>query len=85
MPPVARLTDTSSHGGEIVTASATVTVNGLGVARLGDTLRCPLHGDQPLVEASATVSADGLGVVRVGDKAYCEAIIETGSPNVSAD
>ena len=84
--PVARLNDPSDHGGHIITASSDVFVNGIGIARLGDSHSCPIagHGVTPLVTSSSTVFADTKGVVRVGDKTGCGATISAGSPNVNA-
>lgn len=84
MPAVARLGDTSSHGGAIVTASENVLVNGMGVARVGDTLSCPIHGPQPIVEGLLTMLVNGVPVARVGDAAACGAVIASGSENVTA-
>ena len=84
MPQIARLGDTSSHGGAIITSSQNVNANGQGVARQADTLLCPFHGPQSLVGCSGTVKANGRGVVRVGDAAACGATIVSGSPNVFA-
>lgn len=82
--PLIRLGDTSDHGGEIITASPTVLVDSLAVARLGDILDCPLHGPSPIITASATVSADGIFVARAGDTTDCGATLLVGSPDVSA-
>lgn len=86
MPVVARLGDTSDHGGEIITAGSTVKANGILVARLGDQHSCPIpgHGVTPLVSASASVKSDGARLARVGDRAGCGATINSGSPNVKA-
>ncbi len=84
MAKVARLGDTASHGGEIATASPDVTANGIGVARVGDSYDCPIHGANPIVTGSATVKANGRLVARVGDATACGAVITSGSPNVDA-
>jgi uncharacterized Zn-binding protein involved in type VI secretion len=38
---VARLGDKTSHGGEIITATATIKVHGIAVALEGDMTHCP--------------------------------------------
>ncbi|MFL9904223.1 PAAR domain-containing protein [Paraburkholderia fungorum] len=85
MPAVARLGDTSSHGGTIVSASSNLIVNGQGAARAGDLHSCPIpgHGTTPL-SSSSTSTNGGKSLVRVGDTAGCGAVITSGSPNVSA-
>ncbi len=81
MPNVARLTDSISHGGNIITASPDTILNDLPVARLTDLVNCAIHGINPIVTASSTVSVNGLGVARLGDSTACGAVIVTASPN----
>jgi uncharacterized Zn-binding protein involved in type VI secretion len=83
MPAVARLGDPGSHGGAIATASPSVLVNGIGVARNGDIYACPIHGPNPLISGRAE-TANGQPIVCVGDLANCGAAITGGSPNVFA-
>jgi uncharacterized Zn-binding protein involved in type VI secretion len=80
MPRVARITDTGSHGGQIVTGSDTVTADGLKVARVGDMYACPIHGMNPIIEGSGAYTADGKKVARIGDATQCGAVITSGSP-----
>lgn len=44
MPAIAHLGDTTTHFGTVVTASADVTAEGRGVARIGDWVYCPKRG-----------------------------------------
>jgi uncharacterized Zn-binding protein involved in type VI secretion len=82
MAGVARLGDQHSgvcdHGlkccphsvvGEIASASGDVKANGIGVARLGDSVthNCPHCGTGVISSASGTVKANGIGVARLGD------------------
>lgn len=84
MPPVARLGDTGSHGGEIISASPNVTADGIEVARVGDIYACPIHGSNPIVTGSATVFANASNVARLGDLTECGAAITSASPDVFA-
>jgi len=81
---VARIGDAISHGGVIITGSSNVMVNGLGVARLGDSVNCAIHGLRVISTASAITHANGLGVAREGDFVTCGAVIVTGSSNVQS-
>ncbi|MFM0141727.1 PAAR domain-containing protein [Paraburkholderia sp. RL18-085-BIA-A] len=85
MPAVARLGDTSSHGGTVISASGNLAADGKGVARAGDQHSCPIagHGVTPL-SSSSTRTNGGKSIVRVGDTAGCGAVINSGSPTVSA-
>lgn len=82
--PQARLGDTSSHGGTVITGSITTIVNGRPVARMGDLHVCPIpgHGVTPIVSGSLDTATDGRPNARVGDTAGCGAVIVTGSLNV---
>lgn len=77
--PLARLNDLVTgicsahpHGpipavGYIASASATVTAEGLPVARLGDTVITACGHSGLIASGSATVTAEGAPVARVGD------------------
>ena len=84
MPPVARMTDTTAHGGMIVKGEPTVLVGNLPVARVSDMHTCPMvtgvvpHVGGPILPpGSPTVLAGFLPVARMGDQATC-----TGPPDV---
>lgn len=82
--PQARLGDTSSHGGTVITGSVTTIVNGRPVARMGDMHVCPIpgHGVTPIVSGSLDTATDGRPNARMGDMAGCGAVIVTGILNV---
>lgn len=84
MPKQARLGDSSSHGGLIISGSPDTLVNGRAAARLGDMHVCPIlgHGVTPIVTGSATVKVNQRPAARVGDVAACGALIVTGSDDV---
>lgn len=84
---VARLGDTSDHGGTLITASEDTFANGIGVARHGDLHDCPIDGHGVTAMSSdSTVIVNGRPVVRVGlDQAGCGAVISSGSPDAYAD
>jgi uncharacterized Zn-binding protein involved in type VI secretion len=82
MPQLARLGDTSSHGGSIISASPDTTANGIGIARDGDQHSCPLEGHGvTALSSDSSVKVNGRSVIRVGDSAGCGATITSGSPN----
>jgi len=85
MANIARLGDTSSHGGHIISASDNATADNIGIARTGDQHSCPIdgHGTTSLI-GTGRATADGRQVVRVGDRAGCGAVITSGSPNVTS-
>lgn len=78
---VARVGDPCTHGAVIQTGSPTRTVNGKAVARVGDTVNCPLHGQNPITGPATTVQLEGKSVARVGSTAQCGAVVTQGSPD----
>jgi uncharacterized Zn-binding protein involved in type VI secretion len=81
MIPYARLGDTATHGGAIVTASPFVFSEDFlhPLARLTDEFLCDIHGAQTIVTASKFVFEDAGGAwlpyARSGDLISCTAII----------
>lgn len=81
MPNVARLGDATDHGGVIITASEDTLTNGVGTARIGDLVSCPIHGVNAIVSgASLTITNNPL-TARIGDVTECGSVIVTGSPD----
>lgn len=79
MARVARMGDSGSHGGTIVTGSDTGTADGQKIARVGDSYACPIHGANPIVTGSGSYSLDDRKVARLGDATACGAVITSGS------
>lgn len=70
---IVRLGDKTTHGGVVISASPIHTMRGLGIARVGDTVSCPLpgHGNNPIVEGSSAFSVGGRKVALHGHKCAC--------------
>ncbi|GGY62965.1 PAAR domain-containing protein [Pseudoduganella albidiflava] len=86
MPNVIRLGDPTSHGGRVVSVSAShFTVGGIAVARVGDKCICPIRGHELCIitEGSPVHSIDGIPVAYEGHKTSCGAtlIATTGTFN----
>ena len=92
MPPAARKTDTTVHGGIITEGCAsTVFVNNLNSAMLTSYHTCPMsngpapHVGGPVITSSSNVIIENHHAARLGDTATCSGppdAIQTGSPNV---
>jgi uncharacterized Zn-binding protein involved in type VI secretion len=76
--PFIRLGDRTSHGGTVVEASAMSDIDGIGIARIGDKVTCPVHGDQTIVGGDMTLVVDGKPVARHGDEIGCGARLIAG-------
>lgn len=76
MKTVAVVGDLCTHNAKITTGSPTRTVNGSGVARLGDIVDCPIHGKQTIVTCDPDMPlTDGLPTAHEGAKISCGAEI----------
>ena len=82
---VARLGDSGSHGGAIITGATTIIVNNRPMARVGDIYACPTHGTNPIISGVRSGFAEGMLVAHVGSKTACGAVIISGSPDTIAD
>ena len=85
--PVARLGDTSDHGGFIISVTTiATTANGIKVARVGDLHFCPIkkHGITPIINGSGNYRCEGKITAVIGSRCGCGARIISGSPNTFA-
>jgi uncharacterized Zn-binding protein involved in type VI secretion len=71
--PIIRLGDPTSHGGKVISASLTHSIDGIGIARVGDKIMCPItgHGVNPIIEGSATYLIGGRMVALHGNRSLC--------------
>lgn len=72
-------------GGEIVTGSDTVFINGIPVARIGDAIDPHGNGEHAsatVATGSGTVFVNGIPVARISDSGTCGHNIVSGSPDV---
>jgi uncharacterized Zn-binding protein involved in type VI secretion len=82
---VARLGDTSDHGGAIVTAGTQHAAGGVAIARVTDILACPIHGTNPIVTGSPNFVSQGERVARTSSLTACGASIIGSAPNYVCD
>jgi uncharacterized Zn-binding protein involved in type VI secretion len=71
--PIVRLGDRTSHGGVVTSASDTHSIGGIGIARLGDLVACPLpgHGVNVIVEGAENYLVGGRMVALEGHYCAC--------------
>lgn len=82
--PIARLGDTGTHGGVIITSAKRSTCEGPLVARVGDIYNCLIHGPNPIVTGSPQYTCEGALTARgngTGDSSVtaCGALIISGA------
>jgi len=75
MPKVARLGDTSTHGGNIVTSASISYSAGSLIARVGDILACPAHGNVEIINGSGDFVTEGKITAVNGSLCSCGAEI----------
>lgn len=83
--PVARLGDSGSHGGVIVSGSGKVSANNRPVAFVGDMYACPEHGTNPIVVGMPGILGPDSLIAYQGSQTACGAVITSGSPDVFVD
>lgn len=85
MKRVIRLGDPTSHGGQVVSAAATYSVMGKGIARVGDTVTCPErgHSTSVIVEGDPAWLIDGRAVALEGHRTSCGATLISTLPDLS--
>lgn len=74
--PLIRVDDPTSHGGKVVEGSENMIIDGKPVARVGDKVSCPIHGDTTIDSGSPTYIVDGKPTARDGDKTACGATLK---------
>mgnify|MGYP006269340739 CR=1 FL=1 len=86
MPSVARLGDTSDHGGSIISSASKTIVEGILVARVGDMHSCPIpgHGVTAITSGSSTFICEGAATAVVGSVCGCGATINSGASTTFA-
>jgi len=76
--PFIRQGDRTSHGGTVLDASTHSDIGGVGIARMGDKVSCPQHGNNAIASGDSTTIIDGKPVARHGDKTACGAVLIAG-------
>lgn len=73
MLAIVRIGDKTTHGGAVLTGSGTMKFGGVGVARKGDKVSCPLegHGPTTIVEGNPNYLDQGIPVAFQGHKCGC--------------
>ena len=72
---VVRLSDTTTHGGQVITGCDHWTLDGRPVARVGDMVMCPQCNNQayPIVQGDATITQEGRPIAFEGHLTACGA------------
>ncbi|MCC8381951.1 MULTISPECIES: PAAR domain-containing protein [unclassified Xenorhabdus] len=73
MKGIIRIGDKTTHGGAVQEGSGVMKFSGIGVARLGDKVSCPIigHGITQIIEGHPTFKDNGISVAFHGHKCGC--------------
>lgn len=77
------LGDKTTHGGEVISASSNIIVDGKKVALVGDLVSCPIkgHGTNPIVEGLPSRTFNDRAVAVDGCKCQCGCTVISSAMN----
>jgi len=82
----ARVGDRTSHGGQVLTGDDKRLVEGKKIARVGDIVSCPIHGNNKIISTTAAKDySTTKQVARISSRSECGSIIITGSDRGNVD
>lgn len=86
MRGIIRVGDKTSGGGTVLSGSSTMCFSGIGVARQGDPVLCPIpgHGRTVIAEGHATFRDNGLPVAFNGHLCACGCALISSLPQAGA-
>lgn len=77
--PIARIGDSISHGGQIVTGAGKWVCEGEPIARVTDQAICAIHGPVVITTGSPNWVCEGHPIARIGSLLSCTAVVVTGA------
>ncbi|WP_286781721.1 PAAR domain-containing protein [Leclercia sp. UBA1284] len=85
MKGIIRVGDKNTGGGSVLSGSTNMKFCGIGVARLGDPVSCPIEGHGPTViaEGHPTFKDNGLPVAFHGHRCACGCTLISGLPQAA--
>lgn len=86
MNGIIRIGDRNSSGGTVLGGSSAMRFDGIGVARQGDPVNCPLpgHGRTSIAEGHPTFMDEGVPVAFNGHRCACGCTLVSSLPEASA-
>ncbi|POT57520.1 PAAR domain-containing protein [Citrobacter amalonaticus] len=82
MRGIIRLGDKTTCGGTVLTASEKRIIMGKGIARVGDSVSCPKHGNSKIVEGDSSITEQGIPVAFNGHRTNCGCTLISSLSNV---
>jgi len=77
MQPLIKVGDATDHGGVVISGSGLFLIDGVAVARVGDSVSCPIsgHGPTAIVTGDNAILIENKPAARHGDKCACGATL----------
>ncbi|WP_297207355.1 PAAR domain-containing protein [uncultured Pluralibacter sp.] len=87
MKGIIRIGDKNSGGGKVMSGSSKMIFSGIGVARMGDPVNCPIigHGPTTIAEGHPTFMDNGIPVAFNGHRCACGCVLITSLPQAAAE
>jgi len=86
MKGIIRINDKTTGGGTVLSGSTDMCFNGIGAARLGDPVSCPIpgHGPTVIAEGHPTFKDNGVPLAFHGHRCACGCVLLTSLPEATA-
>lgn len=86
MKGIIRIGDTTTGDGTVLSGSTSMLFGGIGVARMGDAVQCPVpgHGRTVIAEGHPTFHENGVPVAFHGHRCACGCALISSLPVASA-
>lgn len=86
MKNIIRINDKTTSGGKVLSGSTTMKFHGIGVARKGDPVMCPIpvHGLTVIAEGHPTFKDNGVPVAFHGHRCACGCTLISSLPEAGA-
>lgn len=86
MKGIIRIGDKTSGGGAVLSGSTTMKFHGIGVARVGDPVSCPVpgHGETVVAEGHPVFKDNGIPIAFHGHHCACGCMLLTSLPTATA-
>jgi len=81
MPGIIRASDRNSSGGVVLNGSSARFFMKRAVARVGDPVSCPKHGNNRIAQATSKAFDNGVEVAQHGDLCECGCYLISSLPN----
>ncbi len=84
MQDIIRTGDKTTGGGTVLAGSSVMTFGGIGAARVGDLVSCPLHGVTAIAQGHEGITDNGVALAFEGHACQCGCTLISSFTDASA-